>query len=132
MLVVDASVVLEVILGTATGRSVASRIADERLAAPELLDLEVVSALRRHVAAGLLSAERAGQAVDDLAVAPLRRYRHRALNERVWALRETVSPYDALYVALAEALEVPLLTCDARLARAHGHAARIVLAEASR
>jgi predicted nucleic acid-binding protein len=128
MLVIDASVVVELLLGTATGRGVAPRIAADRLVAPELLDLEVLSAQQRHVAAGRLSERRAGEAVDDLAAAPIRRYRHRVLVGRVWALRATVSPYDALYVALAEALAAPLLTCDARLARAHGHDAHVVLA----
>ena len=129
MLVVDASAVAELLLGRAAANAVAQRIVehDYDLHAPHLLDVEVVSALRRLVAAGDASAARAGDALADLADLPLERYPHDVLVPRVWTLRDNVSPYDAVYLALAEALTddgVPLATADARFARAaraHSH-----------
>ena len=90
------------------------------LAAPELVDLEVLSVWRRQVAAGEMTARRAALAVSDLAALPLRRMSHRLVLQRCWELRHTVTVYDAAYVALAEALAIPLLTADARLSRAAG------------
>lgn len=121
MIVVDASV-LAVALGDAEtdGRRARDRLADETLAAPELVDLEVVSVWRRHVAANLMTARRAAWALSDLEDLPLRRSSHRPLLERIWQLCQSVTPYDAAYIALAEALGVVLLTADARLARASG------------
>jgi predicted nucleic acid-binding protein len=95
-------------------------LANEALAAPELIDLEVVSVWRRHVAAKLMTARRATAAVSDLEELPLRRAPHRPLIERIWELRHGLTPYDAAYVALAEGLNVAILTADARLARAPG------------
>jgi predicted nucleic acid-binding protein len=89
------------------------------LAAPELVDLEAVSVWRRQVAAKLMTSRRAAVAVSDLANLPLQRSPHRPLLERIWELRHAVTPYDAAYVALAEVLDVVLVTADARLARAH-------------
>jgi len=119
VIVVDASV-LAVALGDdgTDGRRARERLADETLAAPELIDLEVASVWRRHVAARLMTARRADAAVSDLEDLPLRRSSHRPLLGRIWALRHVVTPYDAAYVALAEALDVVLVTADARLARA--------------
>jgi predicted nucleic acid-binding protein len=121
VIVVDASV-LAVALGDdgADGRSARGAVADEVLAAPELVDLEVLSVWRRQVAAGKMTARRAAQAVSDLAALPLRRMSHRLVLQRFWELRHTVTVYDAAYVALAEALVIPLLTADARLSRAAG------------
>ena len=73
-------------------------------------------------------AARGGAALADLADFPITRYPHDVFVPRVWALRANLTAYDAVYVALAEALDAPLLTCDARLANAAGHGARIVLA----
>jgi predicted nucleic acid-binding protein len=119
VIVVDASV-LAVALGDdgTDGRRARRRLADETLAAPELIDLEVVSVWRRHVAGKLMTARRASAAVSDLRDLPLRRSSHRPLLERIWELRHSVTPYDAAYVALAEVLKVGLVTADARLARA--------------
>ena len=119
MIVVDASV-LAVALGDdgTDGRRARQRLADETLAAPELIDLEVVSVLRRHVAGKLITARRASAAVSDLRDLPLRRSSHTPLLERIWELRNSVTPYDAAYVALAEVMNVCLVTADARLARA--------------
>ena len=121
MIVVDASV-LAVALGDdgTDGRRARERLTDETLVAPELIDLEVASVWRRHVAARLMTARRAEAAVSDLENLPLRRSSHRPLLGRIWALRQVVTPYDAAYVALAEALDVVLVTADARLARAPG------------
>jgi predicted nucleic acid-binding protein len=121
VIVVDASV-LAVALGDdgADGERARARLTDEVLAAPELVDLETVSVWRRHVAAKLMTARRASLAVSDLENLPLRRSPHRPLLKRIWELRNGVTPYDAAYVALAEALDVALVTADARLTRAPG------------
>ena len=121
MIIVDASV-LAVALGDdgADGERARARLTDEVLAAPELVDLETVSVWRRHVAAKLMTARRASLAVSDLENLPLRRSPHRPLLERIWELRNGVTPNDAAYVALAEALDVVLVTANARLARAPG------------
>ena len=121
MIVVDASV-LAVALGDygTDGQHARERLAGETLVAPELVDLEVVSVWRRHVAAKLMSARRAASAVADLADLPLRRSSHQSFLHRIWELRHVVTPYDAAYIALAEALDVVLVTADARLSRASG------------
>lgn len=121
MIVVDASV-LAVALGDdgADGEVARAAVADRTLTAPELLDLEVLSVWRRHVAAGLMTPSRAELAIADLRAIPIRRVSHRQLMDRCWELRQTVTVYDAAYIALAEALAVPLLTADARLSRAPG------------
>jgi predicted nucleic acid-binding protein len=121
VIVVDASV-LAVALGDdgCQGATARSALTGRTLVAPELVDLEVVSVWRRQVAAGRMSADRAEQALVDLISLPLRRNSHRPLMGRCWALRQTVTVYDAAYIALAEALEVALLTADARLSRAPG------------
>ena len=123
MLVVDASAVAELLLARPVGASVAQRLREHAfdLHAPHVLDVEVLSALRRVVAARDATAARAGEALDDLLDLPIERYPHKVLIPRVWELRDNFSPYDAAYVALAEAIAddgVPLLTADARLARA--------------
>ena len=125
MLVVDASAITELLLGRAAGRVVEERRRDHDfdLHAPHLLDVEVLSALRRVVAAGDASPDRAGDAVTDLLDLPLERYPHDGLAPRIWTLRANFSAYDAAYVALAEVITdggAPLLTADARLARAAG------------
>jgi predicted nucleic acid-binding protein len=123
MLVVDASAITELVLGRPAGRAVEERLRDHDfdLHAPHLLDVEVLSALRRVVATGDASPDRAGEAVADLLDLPLARYPHDALVPRIWELREHFSASDATYVALAEVITgdgVPLLTADARLAHA--------------
>ena len=123
MLVVDASAVAELLLDRPAAERIAQHFAEHDFAlhAPHLLDVEVLSALRRLVAAGEASVARAGGAVDDLLDLPLERYPHAVLVPRAWELRNNFSPYDATYLALAETLNqggAPLLTADARLARA--------------
>jgi predicted nucleic acid-binding protein len=136
MLVVDASAVAELLLARPAGESVAQQVRDHGfdLHAPHLIDVEILSALRRVVAAGDASSVRAGEAVADLLDLPIERYAHDGLIPRIWELRQNFSVYDATYVALAEAIAedgAPLLTADARLARAAGvhTAVRVVLAD---
>jgi predicted nucleic acid-binding protein len=117
MVVIDASVLVNALL---VNRSARSRLAAESLQAPELIDAEVLSVLRRLVLAGKLQDGAALQALTVAHQLGLRRYVSRALWRRAWELRLNLSAYDALYVALAEQLQVPLLTADARLARAPG------------
>jgi predicted nucleic acid-binding protein len=95
-------------------------LAGETLIAPELVDLEVLSVLRRQVMAGEMPVARAELALSDLADLPMRRVPHRPLLQRCWELRQTVTVYDAAYIALAEALGIALVTADARLSRAPG------------
>lgn len=127
MIVVDASAVLETLLRTEAAAAVEARLfaPGEMLASPHLLDLEVAQVLRRYAAAGEITPARGRAALDDLADLPLERYPHDLLLPRIWALRANLTAYDAAYVALAEALDAPLLTCDRRLAGAAGHRARV-------
>ena len=121
MIVVDASVLAVALGEDGTQGSVArQRLRGEVLAAPELIDPEVLSVFRRFVGSGLMTAERGEEAVTDLIDLPLRRMPHRLLLRRCWELRQNLTSYDACYVALAETLEVPLLTGDRRVARIPG------------
>lgn len=121
MIVIDASIVASA-LGDdgADGERARNRLAGESLAAPGLIDLEVASVWRRAVRAGRIGEQRARQALADLAALPLARAAHGPLMARIWELRDNLTPYDAAYVALAEALDAPLLTADCRLAHAAG------------
>jgi predicted nucleic acid-binding protein len=127
VIVVDASAVVELLLGSPGGATVRARIQrpDESLHAPHLLDVEVASVLRRYQLSGELSAEEGREALADLTGLDIARYPHEPLLPRVWELRTSVTAYDAVYLALAEILEAPLLTLDRRLARARGHGARV-------
>ena len=129
-MVLDASAAVELLLNTPAGRRVSSRLADETEAihAPHLIDIEVAQVLRRHVLHGLLADTRAVWALDRWRDLDIERYPHAPLLDRVWQLRHNVSAYDAVYVALAEALSIPLVTGDGRLARAPGLNALIELA----
>ena len=128
MLVVDASVVFDFLTDPGErGTWAAARLSGAaRLHAPHLLDLEVLAALRNSVFRGEMSRRHAAAAVDDLVELPIERYPPAPLLERIWQLRDRLTPYDAIYVALAEALALPLVTTDGRLARAGGHQAEIV------
>jgi predicted nucleic acid-binding protein len=121
VLVIDASVLVVALADDGTDGSTArARLRGEDLTAPELVDLEVASVLRRHTRSGLTDTRRAELALADLAAMPLRRAPHQPLLTRAWELRENLTIYDAAYVSLAEALQAPLLTADQRLARAPG------------
>ena len=127
MIVVDASVVIEVLLQTDVGRSITGTLLDGRdtLHAPHLLDVEVVQVLRRFVLRREVYEARAREAIDTLRVFPITRYPHEPLLGRIWALRENLTAYDAAYVALAEGLRSPLVTRDRRLASAPGTTATV-------
>ena len=127
MSVLDASAVVELLLGTERGREVAARIVDPQLSldAPHLLDVEVAQALRRLVSAGDVEAETAEAALHDLVMLDIERHSHEWLLGRVWSLRENLTACDAVYVALAEALDTTVVTCDARLRRAPGIGTRV-------
>jgi predicted nucleic acid-binding protein len=129
MIVVDASAALEALLRTPAARAVEKRLFDplETLHAPYLLDVEVAQVVRRYAANGDIDDERGRAALADLMDFPLRRYPHDFLLPRVWDLRNNLTAYDAVYVALAEALDATLLTRDQRLAGAPGHHARVEL-----
>ena len=115
---VDASVAVEYLLRTGVGIRAASLLERSELAAPELLDAEVLAVLRRKVLAGDLAERRAGEAITDLASWPVERLRHAPLIEAAWTLRGHVTAYDALYVAAARARGAALVTADGPLARA--------------
>ncbi|QSR85225.1 type II toxin-antitoxin system VapC family toxin [Methylacidimicrobium sp. B4] len=129
MIVLDASAVLEVLLRTAQGRTIEERIfhPDESMHAPHLLDLEVAQVCRRYCLRRVMSRRRGKEALTDLSDLPIERYPHLPLLGRAWELYPNLTVYDAIYVALAEALRAPLLTRDARLAAAPGHSALIEL-----
>ncbi len=126
MIVVDASAVLELLLRTQAAEAVEARLlSGEALHAPHLLDVEIAQVLRRYCRAGQLGAARAAEALADLADLRIERHPHDLFLPRIWALRDNLTAYDAAYVALAEALDAPLLTRDRRLAGAAGHGARV-------
>lgn len=121
MLVVDASVLAVALADDGSdGDHARARLRGEVLAAPELVDLEVVSVLRRQNRAGAIDVRRAELALTDLAALPLQRASHIPLLPRCWELRENLTVYDASYIALAEVLEATLITGDRRLARSTG------------
>lgn len=121
MIVVDASVVVTGLADDGTdGDRIRERLRGEDLAAPHLIDLEVLAAWRRLVAAGQLPERRALLAIEDLADLRLHRVDHAPLRRRCWELRDNLTVYDAAYVALAERLDVTLLTGDGRLAAVPG------------
>lgn len=128
-MVIDASALVELLLNTAAGQVVARRIADPAIGVhvPHLIDVEVVQALRRMASLGELTSREAETAIDDLQSLDLQRHAHEPLLGRVWELRQNLSAYDAVYVALAEVLDTKVLTCDGRLARAPRLVSRVEL-----
>jgi len=121
MLVVDASCLYEVVAGTAGAEQIRRRlVADPDHVAPHVIDVEVLGVIRRDFLLGRLDGTAATQAVDDLRNWPGERFGHRPLLERAWDLRTNVRGWDAMYVALAEALQATLITTDERLARVPG------------
>ena len=127
MIVVDASALLEFLLQTPLGTRVEARLLRDEgeFHSPHLIDVEVAQALRRLVRTGEVSADRAAEAIEDLVDLDLHRHAHLDLLTRAWKLSANVTAYDAMYVALAEALDATVVTCDTPLANAPGHRARI-------
>ena len=129
MIVLDASVVVEMLLGTKDAERIADRVwrSGESLHAPHLVDVEVTQVLRRYDRRGELPPHHSAEALDLLARFPMTRHAHEPLLGRIWALRENLTAYDAAYVSLAEALGATLLSRDERLAQARGIRARVEL-----
>jgi predicted nucleic acid-binding protein len=129
MIVLDASAAVDWLLQTSAGQRIENRIysRNETLHAPHLLDLEVAQVLRRLALQAVVSVHRADEAVRDLLDLRITRYPHLLLLPRIWQLRHNVSAYDAAYIVLAEKLGAALVTRDARLASASGHAAPVEL-----
>ncbi|HET8978068.1 MAG TPA: type II toxin-antitoxin system VapC family toxin [Solirubrobacteraceae bacterium] len=126
MLVVDASCLVEVLIGASGAEAIRGRLAaDDDHAAPHVIDVEVFSVIRREHRLGRLDRTAADQAVWDLEAWPGERFGHRLLLARAWELRDSIRGWDAMYVALAEALDTTLLTTDTRLAAAAGPTCRI-------
>lgn len=127
MIVIDASVLVEVLLRTATGVALEPRIRAELpfVCAPHLIDIEVAHVLRKNFLSRAIDADRGKAAFQDLAEFPVFRYPHTSLLTGIWLLRNNLTAYDAAYVELAELLQAPLLTRDRKLAASSGHNAKI-------
>jgi predicted nucleic acid-binding protein len=131
MLVVDASCLFEVLVGGLGAETIRGRLSDDSdQVAPHVVDVEVFGVVRREHLRGRLDRTEAAQAVEDLEAWPGERFGHRLLLARAWELRDTVRGWDAMYVALAEALGATLVTTDRRLAAANGPACPIEVIEA--
>jgi predicted nucleic acid-binding protein len=131
VLIVDTSAALVALTATDPAAEVVERLAEDGdLHAPHLIDIEILHALRRMTMHGELSDERAADARTDFAELALTRYPHQPLSDRIWTLRHNLTAYDATFVALAETLDAPLVTCDTRLAAAPAHDASIELFQA--
>jgi predicted nucleic acid-binding protein len=130
VIVLDGSATIDLLVDPERGAWVREQLGDDPdLHAPHLLDVEVTSGLRALVHRATISVPEARRALDDFSVLPVERHSHTLLLPRVWQLRRSLSAYDGTYVALAEGLGAPLVTTDLRLARTHGHRARIVAPE---
>lgn len=127
MIVPDTSALVEALAARPRKPDLMRRLAGERLHAPYVVDVEFVQALRRLARHGEIGVDRATDARRDFELLPLIRYPHRPLLHRMWDLRDRLTAYDAAFVALAEMLDTPLVTCDTKLAAATGHGARIEL-----
>jgi predicted nucleic acid-binding protein len=128
VIVADASALLELLLNTPAAPEIRRRLfaEGETIHAPHLIDLEILQALRRYARTAEMGSLRADQARRVYADIGLRRYPHRIFSQRIWELRHNFAAYDAAYIALAEALDAPLLTRDRALASGSGHRAKIL------
>lgn len=130
MIVVDTGAVIEALAADPPHDALLARLrADDELHALHLIDVEFLHALRGLVQRGEIGLERAIDARSDFADLLILRYPHPALADRMWALRHNLSAYDAAFIALSEALDMPLVTVDSRLARAPGHSANVEVFE---
>ncbi len=129
MIVIDASALVEALLGMPASEQVEEWLFGSREAvhAPHLIDAEIAQVVRRYASRGYISAETGHSAMIDLMDLQLLRHRHDFLLPRVWELRNNLTAYDAVYVALAEVLDAPLITRDRRIAGAAGHHAEVRL-----
>ncbi|MFZ5619260.1 MAG: type II toxin-antitoxin system VapC family toxin [Pseudomonadota bacterium] len=127
MIVIDASLALELFLVTPRAASIEKRLDDagRGLVAPEVIDLEILQTLRRLARDNRLPAFRVEAALDIFRHAPIERYSHRLLHARIWALKENLTAYDAAYFALAELIDAPLWTRDEKFRSVPGHGVRI-------
>jgi len=127
MIVLDASVVVELLTNGILADSIRIELArrNESVSVPHLIDVEVISALRRLVAGQRIDSHRSQQFLAELVALPAERYSHTPLIGRIWELRHNFTAYDAAYIALAEATDSVLYTCDEKLRK--GHRARVAL-----
>lgn len=128
MIVADNSALVAVLAAEAPPAGLAMRLAQEdELHVPHLIDLEFLNVMRRLLLGGKLTEKKAAAARAELGLLPLVRYSHEPFRGRIWALRSNLTAYDAAYIALAEALDASLISCDDKLARSTGHHARVEL-----
>jgi predicted nucleic acid-binding protein len=129
VIVVDASIILEVLLRTKSSQAIEKKIFSrgQTLHAPHLIDIEIAQVLRRYTSAGDITPERGAEAIQDLRDFRISRYSQEILLSRIWQLRTNITAYDAAYIALAEVLDAPLLTRDSKLSRSPGSTAKIEL-----
>ena len=128
MIVVDASIVVHLIVDAAVDPSIVELVRRaERLTAPHIIDLEVLNALRRHRQYKKISPERLTIALADFASIPIERHTTNHLNSRIWQLCNNLTPYDACYIALAEELNIPLLSRDAKMSGAPNLSANVII-----
>lgn len=125
--VLDTSAAIELFVRDETNPDLRRRVMTGSGVVPELIDLESANVLRKMVLRGEIAAGEAREALGEIRDSPLTRISHRPLIDRVWELRDNITAYDAAYVTLAELFEVPILTCDAKLARSSGHDVEIEL-----
>jgi predicted nucleic acid-binding protein len=130
MIVLDAPVVVELLINGPLAEAIRDELANSNdpLIVPDLLDIEVVSAIRRLAAAQRVDSHRSGQLLADLAALPAERYSHLPLLARIWELRQNFTAYDATYIALAEATRSVLYTSDQNLRKGH-HASVVVFTQ---
>ncbi len=127
MIVLDASAATELVLHTPIAARLVARIGTAEIHVPHLIDLEVCSALRALERLKAVTAAEAEQSLSDFLAIDLVRHPHELLVDRIWGLRGNLTPYDASYIALGEALGAPVITCDRKLARVPGHRALVEL-----
>jgi predicted nucleic acid-binding protein len=129
MIVLDASVLIDLLLRThaaaASERHIFAR--NQSLHAPALIDLEVCQVLRRFAAEKVITPAQGKAAIRLMSEMPIERHPHEALLSRIWELRGNLTAYDAAYIALAEALNAPLLTRDRKLASSQRHQADVLV-----
>ncbi|HAH08924.1 MAG TPA: VapC toxin family PIN domain ribonuclease [Alphaproteobacteria bacterium] len=127
MIVIDASLALDLVLVTRDAKEIMARLnaTDRAMAAPEVFDLEILQTIRRLRLSGSIDETRVDAAMGVFLSVPVERYSHAPLRRRIWDLRQNLTAYDAAYFALAEMLDAPLWTRDRKFAAVPGHVARV-------